>query len=495
MQALAFRVDASEAAGTGHAMRCLALAQAWKDRGDEAAFLMAESLPAVDDRLMEDGIRVVKIAARPGTPEDARESADAARAIESRWIVLDGYRFDATYQEAMKSAGLSVLVIDDYGHAGRYTADIILNQNLHARPSMYRDRGPATRLLLGPRYALLRREFRSHRRAPRAPQPQVKEILVTVGGVNRDEFTTILLRGLGNIDGRSFHVTIVPGMGRGSSEGLETVAKGIPLRASLAHDTRDMAELMAKSDLTLAGAGTTVWELAYMGVPSLLVVLADNQRAVAASLDQHGAARNMGPSETLTPDRIAEAVRSLMADPKTRADMCRRARDLVDGAGVDRVLREMSLPLLTLRPVQEDDAKRTWEWSNEPGTRAASFSSDPILWEDHVRWFRAKLADPNCRFYVASDHAGRPIGQIRFDVEGVDAEVSISLGAEFRGHGYGAALIRSASQKLFDESAVGRIHAYLKEANEASARAFLDAGYVDRGFMEVRARKARHFVL
>ncbi len=476
-------------------MRCLALAEAWKDRGNRAIFLMAESLPPVDDRLKAEGMRVVKIAARPGSTDDARESAQASRSVACRWIVLDGYHFDGAYQEALKVSGLSVRALDDYGHAGRYVADIVVNQNLHARVTLYKDRAPKTRLLLGPRYALLRREFRRHKSAQRDHGSKVEEILVTIGGVHRNHVTGVLLRGLGKVNGRSFKVTVVPGMGREASTELEAVAKEVKLRAKVINDVRGMADLMTKSDLALSGAGTTVWELAYAGVPSVLTVLADNQREVAESLDRKGAARNMGSWDTLTPDRVAQAVRPLIEDPKRRADMARQARDLVDGAGVDRVLRELSLPPLTLRPVHEEDARRILEWSNEPGTRAASFSSEPIRWEEHILWFRRKLADPQCRFYLASDDAGSPVGQIRFDVEGSQAEISVSLDVRFRGRGYGVALIRSASQKLFDESAVRAIHAYLKEANEASARAFLDAGYEDRGFKTIRGQRARHFAL
>ena len=498
LEALAFRVDAGTVSGTGHAMRCLALAEAWKDRGNEAVFLMADSLPAFDDRLKQEGMRSVKIASRPGTVEDARESARAAKSSTSQWIVLDGYHFDAAYQETLKAAGLSVLALDDYGHASKYAADIVLNQNLHARATLYRDRASTTRLLLGPRYALLRREFRKHphsRLGDRTPRPKVEEILLTVGGVNRDRVTSVLLRGLGKVDGRSFKVTIVPGMGQEASSDLETVAKEVKLQVRIIGDARNMADLMAKADLALAGAGTTVWELAYMGVPSVLAVLADNQRDVAESLDWKGLARNLGPSEALTPEAVAQAVRPLLDDPTRRAEIAKRARELVDGDGVDRVLRELSLPVLQLRPVREEDARRIWEWSNEPGTRAASFSSDPVPWEEHVRWFRGKLADPHCRFYMASDAVGRPIGQIRFDLVSAEAEVSVSLDVEFRGRGYGAALIRLACQKLFDESAVRTIHAYLKEANEASARAFLDAGFEDRGSKTVRGQRARHFAL
>src|SRR5207244_8170877 len=124
---------------------------------------------------------------------------------------------------------------------------------------------------------------------------------------------------------------------------------------------RNMGELMAEACLAHAGGGPPVLELAYMGVPSVLAVLADNPRDGAESLDWKGLARNLGPSEALTPEAVAQAVRPLLDDPTRRAEIAKRARELVDGDGVDRVLRELSLPVLQLRPVRAEDARRIGE--------------------------------------------------------------------------------------------------------------------------------------
>lgn len=493
-EVLSFRVDANLASGMGHAMRCLALAQAWKDQAHRPVFLMAESMPPIDARLTQESIEVVKVAAEPGTEKDAQNSITASRKAESQWIVLDGYQFDAAYQEVLKDVGFSVLAIDDFGHAGRYPADIVVNQNLHARASLYRKRIPTTRLLLGPRYALLRREFRRAR--PREePRSRVEEILVTLGGVDRPEVVGRILRGLARVERGTLKVTIVPGMRETPGIDLARLARELHLQAVVSGDVQDMPGLMARADMAIAAGGTTAWELAYLGVPSLLTVLAENQRGVVESLARKGVARSLGPVTELTPGRVAETVRSLIDDPGTREEMAKRGRELVDGGGVDRVLRELSLDPFVLRPAHEEDMRQVWEWANEPGTRAASFSENPIPWEDHVKWFRSKLSDPNSRFYLASLQDGRSIGQIRFDVGGEDSEISVSLDTGFRHKGYGAAIIRAASQKFLDETDVRTVHAYLKEANETSARAFMDGGFGDRGITTIRGHRARHFVL
>ena len=154
---LLIRADAGAAMGTGHVMRCLALAQAWQDAGDQAVFVSSSLPPALDSRLRDEQIGVHPLSAAVGTAADARATADRARALGARWIVVDGYQFGADYQRALKDASFRLLVIDDYGHAGHYCAELVLNQNLDAPESLYRSRGPSTQLLLGCRYALLRR--------------------------------------------------------------------------------------------------------------------------------------------------------------------------------------------------------------------------------------------------------------------------------------------------------------------------------------------------
>src|ERR1700733_11042670 len=153
--------------GTGHAMRCLALAQAWQDAGGCCIFAMADVTPAVRRKVEEASCEVVAAQAEAGSTDDATQFIRLAQERNATRVVVDGYQFGADYQRALKSAGLRILFIDDYGHAGHYSADLVLNQNVSADERLYANRESYTRLLPGPRYALLRREFnawRDHKR-------------------------------------------------------------------------------------------------------------------------------------------------------------------------------------------------------------------------------------------------------------------------------------------------------------------------------------------
>jgi len=129
-----------------------------------------------------------------------------------------------------------------------------------------------------------------------------------------------------------------------------------------------------------------------------------------------------------------------------------------------------------LRPVEEGDRELLWTWANLPDVRAVSFSFDPIPWEEHCDWFRSKLADTRCRFFIVTSE-DRPVGQVRFDLDGENAVISISLDPAARGKGFGSEAIRRAVRMMEREPAVRTIHALIKNDNQPSLRAFTQAGF------------------
>jgi spore coat polysaccharide biosynthesis predicted glycosyltransferase SpsG len=143
---------------------------------------MALDAPAVAARLTAEGMEITRISARPGTTEDAQRTAIIAQQKGAAWVVADGYHFDAEYQRVIKHSGLRMLLVDDYGHAGHYYSDVVLNQNISANESLYANREPYTRLLLGVRFALLRREFLPWRGWQRETRPVAHKVLITLGG-------------------------------------------------------------------------------------------------------------------------------------------------------------------------------------------------------------------------------------------------------------------------------------------------------------------------
>ena len=498
---LVFRVDASTQIGTGHVMRCLALAQAWQDAGGQPIFVMTTEAQALKSRLRSEGMEVINLSVQMGSAEDAKETATLAQHLGATWVVVDGYHFGAEYQQIIKNFGLNLLFFDDYGHAAHYYADIVLNQNISASESLYANREPYTQLLLGTRYALLRREFWQWREWRREMPTQARKILVTLGGSDPDNVTLKVIQALRLVEVHGIEAVVVVGGSNPHYEQLQlaTEVSHVPIR--LERNAANMPELIAWADVAITGGGSTTWELAFMGLPSLIIVLADNQQAIAEKLGEMGVMVNLGWHEAVSAAKIKEAITSLSLShtelpitPATRAEMCKRGQELVDGEGTGRVLMHLEGKVLRLRPVREDDCKLLWQWANDPEVRASAFSSDSISWEKHVQWFTHKLHDINCHIFIALDSQDTPIGQVRFDTHNDEqAEIDVSLAQEKRGVGYGKFLINTAVKVLFSRTAIQAVHAFIKPSNEASIRAFEKANFTRTSREVLKKQFALHY--
>jgi UDP-2,4-diacetamido-2,4,6-trideoxy-beta-L-altropyranose hydrolase len=329
---LLLRADAGTEIGTGHVMRCLALGQAWQDAGGEVQLAAAQLPPGMRDRLAAEKIALAPLSEEAGSTADARATAELAAAAGARWAVVDGYQFSGDYQRALREGGLRVLALDDYGHAGHYWADAVLNQNVHARPELYASREPYVRLLLGPGYALLRREFQRWRGWIRAFPRAAGKVLVTLGGSDPDNVTSLVIAALGQVR-RPLEVVVVVGSGNPHLEALRQAAACATVPMQLRSNVTDMPGLMAWADVAVAAGGSTAWELAFMGLPFLTVVLADNQVDLAAELQARDAAVNLGWFTYLTAEGIASELGRLLDDAGRREALGRRGRQLVDGGG------------------------------------------------------------------------------------------------------------------------------------------------------------------
>ena len=481
-------------------MRCLALAQAWQDAGGQAVFAMADEATLITTRLVEEGFSVEHLAAEAGSLQDAEQTVSLARRMDAPWVVVDGYRFSGEYQRQIKEAGLRLLVIDDYGHADRYWADLVLNQNLSADSAFYSRREPYTRLLLGTRYALLRREFNAYRGWRRQIRDTGQHLLVTLGGSDPENVTAKVIQALSQVRVDGLKTVVVVGAGNPHRRELEAMAQRCPLIVDLRVNVTNMPELLAWADVALAAGGATTWERAFLGLPGLVVVLAENQKGIAEACQTLGIGDNLGWFADLTPSALARATEDLLNDAPRRAEMARLAVTCVDGRGTDRVLHRLTdtgREGIFFRPATLADCCLVWEWANDPVARKASFTSDLIPWDHHQAWFAAKLADPACIFLLATGEDDVPVGQVRFDIgeQTRQALISVSLAAGCRGKGLGLHVIRQASQDVLRSGRVDRVVALVKEENEGSRRAFLKAGFTDDGTEMVHGCQAIRYLL
>jgi len=339
---LLIRADASIEIGTGHVMRCLALAQAAQEKGFSVLFVSHASLPsALQARLGEEGMKVILLPVPIGSGADASDTLKTATDWQANWLILDGYKFDADYQQYFGNQTLSVLLLDDYGHADFYSVDFILNQNISAQTDWYQRRSPQTQLLLGTNYSLLRREFRQWKYQPDQQSPSVPTVLVTLGGADPDNLTGTVLQALQKVE-TPLRVHVVLGGSNPHYDKISKLVAGSLHEICLLRDVKSMPTLMAEADISISAGGSTCWELAFMGVPGIVLVLADNQRAIAEGLHEYGAFINLGWHEVINEEAIAQALTHLIIHPEKRKAMSHRGKQLVDGLGAFRVLQAIA---------------------------------------------------------------------------------------------------------------------------------------------------------
>jgi len=493
---LVVRADATVVIGTGHVMRCLALAQAWQDAGGSCVFAMAEPTPAVEERVVAEGIQVVRFRKTiPDSSQDAAQLVELARARGATWLVVDGYHFDAEYQRRLKDTELKLLWVDDNGESAHYYADLVLNQNAHAGDGLYVRREPYTRLLLGPRYALLRREFARWRDW----KPEIarfgRKVLITMGGSDPDNVTSRVIEALGMVRVEGLEATVVVGGSNPHFESLQRLAARCGGSIRLLRNASTMPELLAWADVAVSAAGTTCWEMCLLGLPAILIDLAPNQRPIAEELDRRGVGIHLGNTHEVSAEKIASELEGLLRSQETRAAISQRAREVIDGKGVIRVVSAIQSGGLRLRRAEAKDCRLLWEWVNDPDVRAASFSTEQIPWKKHQSWFLRKMEDPDCYIFIGENDEGTPVGQIRVDQRSSEeGEIDVSLSREFRGCGYGGLLVALGAQRAFAETAWLRLHAFVKAENEASWRAFERAGYKRTGEEQVCGCRAIDYV-
>jgi UDP-2,4-diacetamido-2,4,6-trideoxy-beta-L-altropyranose hydrolase len=337
---LLIRADANARMGTGHLMRCLALTQAWQSRGGEAIFITACESTGLLQRLHDEGFQVIQLGEAHPDSDDWATTSQALAAHSDAWVVLDGYHFDPAYQRQIKESGHPVLVIDDMAHLDYYYADVVLNQNINAEQLRYSCE-PTTRLLLGTRYALLRSEFLAWRGWQREIPKVACKVLVTLGGGDPDNQTSKVIRALQRMNMGELEAVVVVGASNPHFQELQSTVRQSQFAIQLIQNVSNMPELMAWADVAVSAGGTTCWEMAFMGLPSQILITADNQRAVAAGLHERGVAVSLGWWEQVREQEIAELLESLMEDVTKRAEMSHLGRQLVDGRGSKRTLEAM----------------------------------------------------------------------------------------------------------------------------------------------------------
>lgn len=330
-----FRTDASVAQGLGHFMRCRALAAGWMARGGHVTFATTETPGDLLESIRKDGFEVRVGPSGTSVETELAWFVSWLKEMDRPVIFLDGYDFDLKYQHEVGPWARCLVCLDDVP-GRRFECDVVLNQNLGVAAEDYDALVMAsTTVLLGPQYALLRAEFREHAGSYRvAAKP--RRVLVTLGGSDGADHTARVLGELAPLAEVEMDVVLGPMYSHGNP--ISRVRGLDPGRIHIHHGVGCFLDLAAHADLAVTAGGSTVWELACLGIPMVVLGTAANQDAVLRGLQAEQAALVLGPMQSLSPGEITGAVRSLLAAPSQLRDLSRAASRLVDGRGGERVI-------------------------------------------------------------------------------------------------------------------------------------------------------------
>lgn len=492
---VAFRVDASDRIGTGHHMRCMTLAESLRERGARILFICRAHQGHLVGLLRQAGLPVSVLAAPPGheTPagedsyagwlgstqaEDAAQTIVALGGEKPDWLVVDHYALDAEWEQSMRPHVGKLMAIDDLANR-RHDCDLLCDQNYSLQGERrYAGLVPAgCKLLVGPRYALLRPEYVQYRATSRPRDGEVRKVLVFFGGSDLRNMTGAALASLSTPELKHLDLDVVVGANNPHRKVLEELAAGRP-RTTLHGPRPHLADLMAAADLAVGAGGATTWERMCLGLPSVVVAIADNQRAACEALAHAKLVEYMGSASDLSAGRLSQALRALIEQPGRLAGLSLQNQLAVDGLGARRLAEALcpsDAQRLRLRQAQEQDVGLYFGWANDSEVRSSAINSSPIAWDTHRAWFADKLRDRRSHLLVL-EADGLPAGQIRFDLDGACAWIDYSLDPLVRGRGWGRRLVDLGVEWMGRVGTL-RICAAVKPENVASCATFLALGF------------------
>jgi len=298
-----FRADASLAMGTGHVMRCLALAQALKDNKVNVEFICRKHKGSLIDKIRSNRLNVHELEVLEEADDklahshwlgatqqqDADDCIEILKSEKIDWLIVDHYALDEQWQKKLKPYYEKLMVIDDLADR-KHQCDILLDQNFGRSLQDYKELVPtSSKLLMGSKYALLRPEFEKYRQYSlnRRKNEKFKKLLVNMGGTDTDNITGKVIERLQIAKlPKDVEITIVMGKTAPHLSNIITSVNKLPYGSEVKVDVDNMAELMANADIAIGASGATTWERCCLGLPTIQLVTAHNQEFIASKLNK-----------------------------------------------------------------------------------------------------------------------------------------------------------------------------------------------------------------
>ena len=484
-------------------MRCLTLAEALRDRGADCRFICRDFAGNFFDRIRQSGFEVFSLPAEDRVdindlpPEqkalahgywlgvdyvtDAAQTIAALQGYRYDWLIIDHYALDRQWEAKLRPYCERIMVIDDLADR-LHDCDLLLDQNLianHDRRYGYLVPTNCARLL-GPAYALLQSSYGVLH--PRTPPRlgSVQRILVSFGGSDRQNVTSRVLSAFLALDCLDIALDVVVNP---SSPFLAELRGKVAMydKVTLHEGLPDLSELMVRADLAIGAGGATSWERISLGLPTMVVTLAENQKPIAEALERQGLVRWLGDESLVTESIISAELSNLISDHGWRQHCSSRCLALLDGRGTARVadilLLNPTTPIIVRQALLEDESLLL-NWVNDPLVRKNSCDTDTIDSETHRLWFFKRLRRSDLyQIFILQTKSGLPIGQVCFEFRDDAWEISYSLAAMARGRGLSAPFVQAAIREFRRTRKNALVFGRVKNSNYESQRVFQRLGF------------------
>lgn len=474
------RVDASIDTGTGHVMRCLTLADELRQSGASVSFVCREGGGNLIELIGRKGYVVHRLPAGIDLEADKRLTQRVLKEQPAPpdWLISDHYDFDVLWESPLRRFVKKIMVIDDLANR-QHDCDLLLDQNFSLNETRYQELLPKHCIkLLGPKYALLRPQFREARENLKERNGEIRRILIFMGGVDAVNETCKILRAIKVLNHPDISTDVVIGVSNPYRNEVETLASRLPNTTCHFH-VENMAKLLAAADFSVGAGGTTTWERCCIGLPTMVIAIAENQVETIRELSREGNVFYAGCHEDITEQDLSEDLSFFRRHPEVVRQVSLKAKELVDGRGTETVVSYLSdrLGAIRLRPAASDDCGRVFQWRNHPDTRRYAFDSFPISWDEHLRWFSKTISSSDVILLIGEIDSN-PVGVLRYDLKGQKVIVSVYVVPGLSGMRIGTHLLKMGSSWIKENYPdVRKIIAEILPQNIPSIKAFQKAGF------------------
>jgi len=486
------RADASLEIGSGHIMRCIAFGQILKEKGHTIHFITKTDNMLLLERLVKENFTVKIIHKKTNIQQDAIITSRYAKELSVEWVITDGYKFNTEYQKRIKDKGLKLICIDDISKF-HFVSDVVINQNINAEKNIRYSREKHTKLLLGLRYLMLRKEYREETNWKRVIKDKCRNILITMGGSDEYNITQKVIDSLQDYP-EKLNINIILGFTNeiALDEGIRNENKKLTIK--LFRNVENMIPQIRWCDLAICTSGSIVWEMMKLNTPMIVGYVADNQKYSCVQLNKEKLAFGAGDFRKIDIVDLTYVISNVLESFMLRMTVFRNMEKKMCQWGLDLDLW-MIFNELVIRNATMKDVELVYKLSNDPKVRRASINKEFIKFEDHKKWFERKIADKNSKFYLILKK-NEFVGQVRFDITGDRALISISVTQDFRGKGYSGKVLKLSCNKLFfDSNSVNYIEAFIIPSNISSIKIFEKSGFILEDKVKINNQKLLKYIL